>query len=369
MPGFRKDKGLSFDDVLLVPQESHVLPSQVKLGTRLTKNITLNMPLLSAAMDTVTEQTMAIAMAQFGGIGIIHKNMSVTDQAQQVRNVKETKVDLQAHPNATLCRDGKLLVGAGVGVSTDMEQRSKALVESGVDVLVIDSAHGHSGNVMKGVAAIKKAYPGIDVVAGNVATAKGVKALIESGADAVKVGIGPGSICTTRIVSGVGVPQITAIFECAKEAEAYDIPIVADGGIKYSGDITKAIGAGARTCMLGSLLAGHSECPVEVISRDGIKYMSYRGMGSEGAMYKGSGDRYGQEGSSKFVPEGVEALTPFKGYVKDTLYQLLGGLRSGMGYSGFSNIEELRTNSEFVIITSAGMQESRPHSVTHIEHR
>ncbi|MCL1996357.1 MAG: IMP dehydrogenase [Defluviitaleaceae bacterium] len=366
MATFKKEKGLSFDDVLLIPQESHVLPGQVDLATHLTKNIKLNIPLMSAAMDTVTELPMAIAMANCGGIGIIHKNMSIEAQSTQIKKVKETTVDLNTNPNAALCKNRKLLVGAGVGVSSDTEKRVQALVDSGADVLVIDSAHGHSANVIKAILAVKKAYPNIDVVAGNVATAKGTKALIEAGADAVKVGIGPGSICTTRIVSGVGVPQITAIFECACEALPYGIPVIGDGGIKHSGDITKALGAGAWVCMLGSLLAGHSECPTEVVLHDGIKYMSYRGMGSEGAMNKGSGDRYNQEGAAKFVAEGVEALTPFKGAVKDTLYQLLGGLRSGMGYSGSSTIEELRTNSEFTIITDAGMKESRPHSITHV---
>ena len=361
-------KAYSFDDVLLVPQESHVLPSQVSLATQLTKNIKLNVPLMSAAMDTVTESKMAIAMAQYGGIGIIHKNMSVEFQAEQVKLVKAKKIDLDEYPSSATCKNGKLLCGAGIGVSKDMEERAAALIEAGADVIVVDSAHGHSGNVMKAVEYIKKTYS-IDVIAGNVATAKGTKALIDAGVDCVKVGIGPGSICTTRIVSGVGVPQITAISDAAEEANKQGIPVIGDGGIKHSGDITKAIGAGASVTMLGSMLAGHSECPADIITQNGIKFMAYRGMGSLGAMYKGSGDRYGQEGASKFVPEGVEALTPFKGSVHDTLYQLLGGLRSGMGYCGYQTIEELRDDSEFIIITSAGMVESRPHSVTSIEHK
>lgn len=367
MSKFKKE-GLSFDDVLLIPKESHVLPSQVSLNTNITKNITLNMPLISAAMDTVTENAMAIAMANYGGVGIIHKNMSVKEQAQQVRLVKSHKLDLTLNPNLSKGKDGNLLVGAGVGVSSDMEARVYALMEAGTDLLSIDSAHGHSGNVINTVKFIKSKYD-IEVIAGNVATLNGAKSLIDAGADCVKVGIGPGSICTTRIVSGVGVPQMTAIVDVVEACEINKIPVIADGGIKFSGDITKAIAAGASACMLGSLLAGHSECPAEIVTQGGIKYMSYRGMGSLGAMYKGSGDRYGQEGASKFVPEGVEALTPFKGSVADTLYQLLGGLRSGMGYCGVSNINELKETGEFIIITSAGMVESKPHSVMSIEHK
>ena len=367
MARFTKE-AFSFDDVLLVPQESGVVPSEVTLSTRLTKNITLNIPVMSAAMDTVTESKMAIAMAQYGGLGVIHKNMTIEQQADLVKAVKAKKVDLDEYPNSALDKTGNLLAAAGVGVSKDMEERVKALIEAGVDVLIVDSAHGHSANVMKTVKYIKANYT-IDVIAGNVATAKGTRALIEAGADAVKVGIGPGSICTTRIVSGVGVPQITAIADAAEEATKHGIPVIGDGGIKHSGDITKAIGAGASVVMLGSMLAGHSESPGEIITRDGMKFKAYRGMGSLGAMYKGSGDRYGQEGASKFVPEGVEALTPFKGAIHDTLYQLLGGLRSGMGYCGYQTIDELRADSEFIIITSAGMVESRPHSVTNIEHK
>ena len=361
-------KAFSFDDVLLVPQESQVVPSDVTLSTKLTSNITLNIPIMSAAMDTVTESKMAIAMAQYGGLGVIHKNMSVDQQAEQVKLVKAKKVDLDEYPNSTLDKHGHYIVAAGVGVSKDMEERVKALVEAGVDVLIVDSAHGHSTNVMKTVKYIKANYT-IDVIAGNVATAKGTRALIEAGADAVKVGIGPGSICTTRIVSGVGVPQITAIADAAEEAAKHGIPVIGDGGIKHSGDITKAIGAGASVVMLGSMLAGHIESPGEIITRDGMKYKAYRGMGSLGAMNQGSADRYGQAGASKFVPEGVEALTPFKGVLHDTLYQLLGGLRSGMGYCGYQTIDELRADSEFIIITSAGMVESKPHSVTNIEHK
>ena len=362
-------KAYSFDDVLLVPQESHVLPSDVALNTQLTKNIKLNIPIISASMDTVTESRMGIAMAQYGGLGIIHKNMSIEAQVEQVKLVKTKKIDVDDFPLSATCKNGKLLVGAGIGVSQEnIEIRAAALIEAGADVLVVDSAHGHSGNVIKAVAYLKKNYS-IDVIAGNVATAKGTRALIEAGVDAVKVGIGPGSICTTRIVSGVGVPQITAISDAAEEANKHDIPVIGDGGIKQSGDITKAIGAGASVTMLGSMLAGHSECPGDIITRDGMKFMAYRGMGSLGAMYQGSSDRYSQDGNKKFVPEGVEALTPFKGSVHDTLYQLLGGLRSGMGYCGYGSINELRADSEFIVITSAGMVESRPHSVTSIEHK
>ncbi|MCL1936725.1 MAG: IMP dehydrogenase [Defluviitaleaceae bacterium] len=363
-----KKKGYSFDDVLLVPRESKVLPSMVSLKTNLTNNIILNIPLISAAMDTVTEYKMAVAMSLYGGVGVIHKNMPIETQAEQVKLVKNKKIDFDEYPNAVTDKNDKLLVCAGIGVSKDMEERAAALIDAKVDVLVIDSAHGHSENVINAVKKIKSKYT-VDVIAGNVATEKGTLALIDAGVDCVKVGIGPGSICTTRIISGVGVPQITAISDAAEAANRYNIPIIGDGGIKYSGDITKAIAAGSSVCMLGSLLAGHSECPAELVSQNGIKYMAYRGMGSLGAMYKGSGDRYSQEGATKFVPEGVEALTPFKGPVHDTLYQLLGGLRSGMGYCGFDTIGQLRTESEFIIITSAGMVESKPHSVTSIEHK
>lgn len=367
MARFTKE-AYSFDDVLLVPQASQVVPSDVNLRTQLTKQITLNIPVLSAAMDTVTERRMAVAMAQYGGLGVIHKNMTVAQQADEVSHVKLKKVDLDEYPMSALCSNGCLLVAAGVGVSKDMPERVKALVDAGVDVLIVDSAHGHSANVMKTVDYIKSHFA-IEVIAGNVATAKGTRALIEAGVDAVKVGIGPGSICTTRIVSGVGVPQITAIADAATEAKRHGIPVIGDGGIKHSGDITKAIGAGASAVMLGSMLAGHIESPGEVITREGMRFKAYRGMGSLGAMYSGSGDRYGQEGASKFVPEGVEALTPFKGAIHDTLYQLMGGLRSGMGYCGYETIDELRADSEFNIITSAGMVESKPHSVTNIEHK
>ncbi|MCL2611095.1 MAG: IMP dehydrogenase [Defluviitaleaceae bacterium] len=342
---FTKD-GYSFDDVLLIPQASEVTPDMVSLETKLTKNITLKVPLISAAMDTVTESTMATAMAKLGGIGVIHKNMPMKAQAEEVKKVKKENV----------------LCAAGVGATVDVLDRARMLIEAGADVLFIDSAHGHSKNVIEAVKKIKANFK-IDVVAGNVATAKGTVALIEAGADAVKVGIGPGSICTTRIVAGVGVPQITAIHNCSEAALPYGIPVIADGGIKYSGDIVKAIGAGAYSVMLGSLLAGHEEAPGETLSLEGRRFKAYNGMGSLLAMSKGSGDRYSQEGNKKFVPEGVEGYTPYKGDVQDTIYQLMGGLKSGLGYFGAPTIDYLRENGEFIVITSSGLKESHVHGI------
>lgn len=342
---FTKD-GYSFDDVLLIPQESEVTPDMVSLNTRLTNNITLGIPIISAAMDTVTESKMAIAIARLGGIGIIHKNMPVEAQVEEVKKVKKEN----------------LLCGAGIGPVKDFIERAKLLVEAGADVIVIDSAHGHTKNVIEAVKNIKSNFK-VDVIAGNVATARGTIALIEAGVDAVKVGMGPGSICTTRIVAGVGVPQITAIHNCAEAAEPYGIPIIADGGLKYSGDIVKAIGAGAASVMLGSLLAGHEEAPGELFSLEGKRFKAYNGMGSLSSMEKGSGDRYSQDGKKKFVPEGVEGYTPYKGEVENTVYQLIGGLRSGLGYFGANDIDYLRKNGEFIVITPSGLKESHVHGI------
>jgi IMP dehydrogenase len=466
-------EGLTFDDVLLVPAESCVLPPDIDLSTNLTKKIRLNTPIMSAAMDTVTEYRMAIAIAREGGIGVIHKSMSIDMQAEQVDMVKrsengvitnpfylgpdntlgeadalmakfrisgvpvvdtdgrligiitnrdmkfeenmdrsirevmtasglitgsegttlqEAREILRQHkieklpivdgdfrlkglitikdiekvvkyPNSAKDSRGRLLCAAALGVTGDILDRAGALVDVGVDALVLDSAHGHSANIMRCVRLVKEKFPDVQLIAGNVATAEGTEALIKAGVDCVKVGIGPGSICTTRVVSGVGVPQITAVLECAEMAEKYGIPVIADGGIKYSGDIVKAIAAGARVVMMGSMLAGCEESPGESEIYQGRQFKVYRGMGSIGAMQKGSGDRYFQSGTKKLVPEGVEGRVPYKGVVSDTIYQMMGGLRSGMGYCGAKDIETLRATAKFVRITGAGLKESHPHDI------
>ncbi len=469
------EEGLTFDDVLLIPAYSEVTPNMVKLGSRFSRNINLNIPMVSAAMDTVTESDLAIAMAREGGIGVIHKNMSIAEQAAQVRKVKRaesgmiydpititgeetvgdalrlmeenhiggipvvdgdmkligivtnrdlrfqtdmhlpiadvmTKENLvtttnpnlqeaaeillrhkieklpvvdaqnrlvglityrditkiQDYPNA--CKDdkGRLRVAAGVGVTSDTLQRVEALVESGVDAVVIDTAHGHSANVVNTLKAVKAKYPQLDVLVGNIATAEAAEYLIKAGADGIKVGIGPGSICTTRIVAGVGMPQLTAIFNAAKVAHQYGVPVIADGGLRYSGDIVKALAAGGDAVMMGSMLAGVEESPGETIIYNGRKFKSYRGMGSIEAMQAGSKDRYFQSektDSNKFVPEGIVARVPYKGTLSETVYQLMGGLRSGMGYCGAENIDQLH-NARFTRITSAGVIENHPHDVT-----
>lgn len=466
-------EGLTYDDVLLVPAESDVLPADIDLATHLTKKIALRIPLISAAMDTVTEYRMAIALAREGGIGVIHKNMSIDAQAEQVDLVKrsengvitnpfsltgdrtlgeadqlmakfrisgvpivdgqgklvgiitnrdmkfeedmtrlirdvmtkddlitgkigttlsEAKKILHAHkieklpivddngkltglitikdiekaltyPNSAKDEHGRLLCAAAIGATSDVLDRAGALVAAGVDVLTLDSAHGHSHNILKAVSSVKEKFPDVQLIAGNVATREGAEALIKSGADCVKVGIGPGSICTTRVVAGIGVPQLTAVLECADAASKYGIPVIADGGIKYSGDIVKAIAAGASVVMLGSLLAGCEESPGETEVYQGRQFKVYRGMGSLGAMAKGSKDRYFQEDNKKLVPEGVEGRVPYRGPVSDTMYQMTGGLRSGMGYLGAPDIESLRTKSRFVKITGAGLKESHPHDI------
>ena len=465
-------EGITFDDVLLVPAYSEVIPNQVKLETWLTKTVKLNIPLMSAGMDTVTESRMAIAMARQGGIGIIHKNMSIEEQAEEVDKVKRsengvitdpfslspehtlqdadnlmakfrisgvpitegtklvgiiTNRDLKfetdfskkikesmtseglitapegitleeakailakarkeklpivdkdnnlkglitikdiekqiKYPLSAKDAQGRLLCGAGVGITTNMMDRVDALVKAHVDVIVVDSAHGHSKNILEAVKNIKKTYPDLQVIAGNVATGEAVKALIEAGADAVKIGIGPGSICTTRVVAGIGVPQITAIMDAYKVAKEYNIPIIADGGIKYSGDMTKAIAAGANVCMMGSIFAGCDESPGTFELYQGRKYKVYRGMGSLAAMENGSKDRYFQEDAKKLVPEGVEGRVAYKGSVEDTVFQLIGGLRSGMGYCGAPNIETLKETGKFVKISAASLKESHPHDI------
>ena len=467
-------EGLTFDDVLLIPQASSVLPHEVDLRTQLTSKIKLNLPLISAAMDTVTESRMAIAMAREGGLGIIHKNMSIEEQANQVDRVKrsehgvitdpfflhpdhlvkdaielmekyrisgvpitlgdgklvgiltnrdlrfesnydqpisnvmtkeglvtapvgtsldQAKVILGKHrieklpivdgkgylkglitikdieksiqyPNSARDENGRLLVGAAVGAAANTIDRVSALVDARVDVVAIDTAHGHSAGVIKRVEEIRAKFPSLSIIAGNVATAEATEALIKAGADVVKVGIGPGSICTTRVVAGIGVPQLTAIMDCAEMADKYGKRIIADGGIKYSGDIVKAIAAGGSAVMVGSLLAGTLESPGEVELYQGRSYKIYRGMGSLGAMAAGSSDRYFQEGTKKFVPEGVEGRVPYRGSVADIIYQMKGGLRSGMGYCGKATVEALRTSSQFVRITNASLIESHPHDIS-----
>ena len=465
-------EGITFDDVLLVPAYSEVIPNEVSLDTHLTKKIKLNIPMMSAGMDTVTEHRMAIAMARQGGIGIIHKNMSIEAQAEEVDKVKRSENgvisdpfylspehtladanDLMAkfrisgvpitengklvgiitnrdlkfeedysklikdcmtseglvtakvgitleeakkilgkarkeklpivdddfnlkglitikdiekqikYPNSAKDAQGRLLCGAAVGITANCLERTEALVKAHVDVVVLDCAHGHSANVLRCVKMIKEKFPDLQLVAGNVATGDATRALIEAGVDAVKVGIGPGSICTTRVVSGVGVPQITAVMECYNVAKEYGIPIIADGGIKYSGDMTKAIAAGANVCMMGSIFAGCDESPVTFELFQGRKYKVYRGMGSIAAMENGSKDRYFQSNAKKLVPEGVEGRVAYKGSVEDTVFQLLGGLRSGMGYCGTPTIEELKERGRFVKISAASLKESHPHDI------
>ncbi|GEL15127.1 IMP dehydrogenase [Pediococcus cellicola] len=360
-------KGLTFDDVLLIPAESHVLPNETNLSVQLTDNIKLNVPIISAGMDTVTESAMAIAMSRQGGLGVIHKNMSIEDQATQVLEVKAAgKADPKEYPLASSDEAGRPLVAAAVGVTSDTFDRANALLQAGADAIVIDTAHGHSAGVLRKIAEIRAHFTDATLIAGNVATGEGTKALFDAGVDVVKVGIGPGSICTTRVVAGVGVPQITAIYDAATVARAYGKHIIADGGIKYSGDIVKALAAGGNAVMLGSMLSGTDETPGEVLEEDGKKYKSYRGMGSLSAMSNGSADRYFQGGvneAKKLVPEGVEARVAYKGSVKDIIFQMIGGLRSGMGYVGAPTIEALTENAQFVQITNAGLVESHPHDV------
>ena len=467
-------EGLTFDDVLLIPGESNVQPKEVDVSTWLTKKIRLNTPLITAAMDTVTEARMAIAISREGGVGIIHKNMTIAQQADQVDRVKRsengvivnpfflspnhyvsdannlmakykisgvpicendklvgiitnrdmrfmegsdfdqpiknvmTKDNLVTapvgttlegaqeilrrhrieklpivdehmrlkglitikdiekavqYPNSARDKGGRLLCGAAIGATKDVLDRVAALIEAQVDVVVLDSAHGHNSGILDAVRLVKKHYPDLQLIAGNVATAEGTKALIDAGADCVKVGIGPGSICTTRVVAGIGVPQITAVFDAAQEAAKYGIPVIADGGIKYSGDIVKALAAGANVVMLGSMVAGCKEAPGEYELYQGRQFKVYRGMGSLGAMGKGSSDRYFQGEQKKFVPEGVEGRVPYKGPLADTIFQMVGGLRSGMGYTGCATIQELHDKAQFVRITNAGLKESHPHDI------
>lgn len=361
-------EGYTFDDLLLVPAHSTVVPANVDLATTLTSRLRLKLPILSAAMDTVTEAAMATALAKAGGLGILHKNMPIEAQAAMVRFVKSATVD---HPSTAAVDDqGRLLVGAAVGVSAETMTRVEALVAAEVDVIAVDSAHGHSQGVIATIAAIRAAYPELELIGGNIVTAQAARDLIEAGASILKVGVGPGSICTTRIVAGVGVPQITAVNDVYQVAKAANVSVIADGGIKFSGDIVKALAAGADAVMLGGLLAGCEETPGEVIDVYGKKVKTYMGMGSLTAMQKGSSDRYfqgGQKELSKLVPEGIEATVPFKGPIADVLYQMMGGLRSGMGYCGCANLSDLKTKARFVKITNAGLNESHPHDVDNVK--
>lgn len=360
-------KGLTFDDVLLIPAESHVLPNEVKLDTKLASNLQLHIPLISAGMDTVTEGNMAIAMAENGGLGVIHKNLSIEAQVDEVKKAKGKTVDPNL-PHPAVDNQGRLLATAAVGVTSDTFERAESLLEAGADAIVIDTAHGHSAGVLRKIKEIREHFPNATLIAGNVATGEGTAALFDAGVDVVKVGIGPGSICTTRIVAGVGVPQITAIYDAASVAQKYGKKIIADGGIKYSGDVVKALAAGGNAVMLGSMFSGTTEAPGTIFTNEGKQFKSYRGMGSVGAMSQqhGSSDRYFQGGvneANKLVPEGVEALVPYKGDVSNIIYQIDGGLRAGMGYVGAGTIEELIENSQFVQITNAGLRESHPHDV------
>ena len=360
-------KGLTFDDVLLIPAESHVLPNEVDLSTQIAKNLKLKVPFISAGMDTVTESSMAIAMALQGGMGVIHKNMSIQAQAGEVANVKSVALNLMMS-HAAVDDQNRLLVAAAVGVTSDTFERAEALFKAGADAIVIDTAHGHSAGVLRKIAEIRDHFPNETLIAGNVATGEGTRAIFEAGVDVVKVGIGPGSICTTRVVAGVGVPQITAIYDAASVAYEFGKAIIADGGIKYSGDIVKALAAGGNAVMLGSMLSGTTEAPGEVYEDNGKKYKSYRGMGSVGAMAQshGSSDRYFQGGvneANKLVPEGLEARVEYKGDVSDVIFQMVGGLRSGMGYVGAGDIQTLINQAQFVQITNAGLRESHPHDV------
>src|SRR5437773_134292 len=363
MGTFRPASALTFDDVLLVPRLSSVHPRNVDVRSRFTRGIPLNIPLVSAAMDTVTESEMAIAIAREGGIGVLHKNMPVDRQAAEVDRVKRSESGMILHP-ITLGPDRPLRVAAAVGGTSDALARARALLDAGCDVIVVDSAHGHSEGVLKTVACLREAYPDAQLVGGNVATEAGARALVERGVDAVKVGVGPGSICTTRVVTGVGIPQITAIVDAVTGAG--DVPVIADGGIKYSGDVVKALAAGAESVMMGSMLAGTEESPGESFLLEGRRFKVIRGMGSLGAMEEGSADRYFQEGEvspSKLVPEGIEGRVPYRGPASDVIFQMVGGLRSGMGYCGVCDVNALRAETEFIQITSAGLRESHPHDV------
>ena len=371
MAKFKHAVAYTFDDVLLVPQYSDILPTQTSTTIFLVEDFSLDVPMLSSAMDTVTEWRMASAMAEIGALGVIHKNLHIHDQVamiQKVKNYQFQKIELFSPCTPTCSKDGKLRVAAAVGVNENEKRRVEELIKNNVDLIVVDTAHGHSYGVQQMVKWIKKNFPHIPLAVGNVATAQGAEDLIKAGADIIKVGIGPGSICTTRVVAGVGVPQLQAIIDCSEITNFYKKTMIADGGIRYSGDLVKAIAAGASCVMMGSVLAGTIESPGNVTEIAGTQYKNYRGMGSLGAMLSGSKDRYGQaevSKSDKLVPEGVEGLVPCSGSVSEVLYKMWGGLRSGMGYLGAKNLEELQDKATFTPITNAGKIESYPHSLLH----
>lgn len=355
---------LTFDDVLLVPQYSEITLDMADVSTKLTNTFKMNVPFLSAAMDTVSEHKLVTALALAGGLGVIHKNMSIADQAKEVEMVKNYEFDNEKNKRALIDKKGRLCVGAAIGVTADMMDRVHALMDAGVDVFVLDSAHGDSKNIINAITNLRLEYPSMELIAGNVATYEGALDLMKAGASAVKVGMGPGSICTTRIIAGIGVPQLQAVMDCARASKEMNIPIIADGGIKYSGDVVKALAAGANTVMLGGLFATCEEAPGDIYESNGKKYRTYRGMGSIEAMAKGSTDRYFQTGHKKFVAEGVQGIVEVKTTVEELVFQLIGGLKAGMGYCGSKDIPTLQEKGTFIKITNNALLESHPHDIS-----
>lgn len=355
---------LTFDDVLLVPQYSEITPDMADVSTKLTNTFKMNVPFLSAAMDTVSEHKLVTALALAGGLGVIHKNMSIADQAKEVEMVKNYEFDNEKNKRALIDKKGRLCVGAAIGVTADMMDRVYALMDAGVDVFVLDSAHGDSKNIINAIKKLRLEYPSMELIAGNVATYEGALDLMKAGASAVKVGMGPGSICTTRIIAGIGVPQLQAVMDCARASKEMNVPIIADGGIKYSGDVVKALAAGANTVMLGGLFATCEEAPGDIYESNGKKYRTYRGMGSIEAMAKGSTDRYFQTGHKKFVAEGVQGIVEVKTTVEELVFQLIGGLKAGMGYCGSKDISTLQEKGTFIKITNNALLESHPHDIS-----
>lgn len=355
---------LTFDDVLLVPQYSEITPDMADVSTKLTNTFKMNVPFLSAAMDTVSEHKLVTALALAGGLGVIHKNMSIADQAKEVEMVKNYELDNEKYKRALIDKKGRLCVGAAIGVTADMMDRVHALMDAGVDVFVLDSAHGDSKNIINAIKNLRLEYPSMELIAGNVATYEGALDLMKAGASAVKVGMGPGSICTTRIIAGIGVPQLQAVMDCARASKEMNVPIIADGGIKYSGDVVKALAAGANTVMLGGLFATCEEAPGDIYESNGKKYRTYRGMGSIEAMAKGSTDRYFQTGYKKFVAEGVQGIVEVKTTVEELVFQLVGGLKAGMGYCGSKDIPTLQEKGTFIKITNNALLESHPHDIS-----
>lgn len=355
---------LTFDDVLLVPQYSEITPDMADVSTKLTNTFKMNVPFLSAAMDTVSEHKLVTALALAGGLGIIHKNMSIADQAKEVEMVKNYEFDNEKYKRVLIDKKGRLCVGAAIGVTADMMDRVHALMDAGVDVFVLDSAHGDSKNIINAIKNLRLEYPSMELIAGNVATYEGALDLMKAGTSAVKVGMGPGSICTTRIIAGIGVPQLQAVMDCARASKEMNVPIIADGGIKYSGDVVKALAAGANTVMLGGLFATCEEAPGDIYESNGKKYRTYRGMGSIEAMAKGSTDRYFQTGHKKFVAEGVQGIVEVKTTVEELVFQLIGGLKAGMGYCGSKDIPTLQEKGTFIKITNNALLESHPHDIS-----